>query len=44
VETRVFGAACEIVDAMAEFVEKGDYFVVLEERGLGLGGFGEVAD
>jgi hypothetical protein len=44
VEARVFCSCGEVVDSVAEFMEEGYYFVVLEEGGLGLGWFGEIAD
>ncbi len=44
VEARVGGARDEVVDAVAEFVEEGDDFVVFEQAGFLGRGFGEVAD
>jgi hypothetical protein len=43
VETGVDRLGDEVVDTVAQLVEEGDDFVVLEETGLLGGGLGEVA-
>ena len=44
VETRVFCSAGKIMDAVTEFMEEGDDFLMLEQRWLGFRGFREIAD